>query len=84
MRSAITRRKRVVASVLPLSGLGAAAAAGALGAAGFAAGVATGVGAAGTKLSMSSFLMRPPTPDPLTWERSIPFSRASCRTSGVV
>ncbi len=86
MLSPMTLRIRGIFTVWPRSGetsrTGAFFAAGTA-AAGAAAGAAAAAFAASAAARTSCLRIRPPTPVPLTVDRSTPFSAASLRTSGV-
>src|SRR6056297_585646 len=86
MRSAITRRNRLIFSVRPRSAdgsLGATVAAGTAGADSLAAGGAAALFLASTAARTSALRIRPPTPEPEMVARSMSLSAASLRTSGV-
>lgn len=81
MLSPMALRMRVILTVWPRSGDGAAAA---FGAAAGAAAAGAGTAFAASAAAMTSCLrMRPPTPVPVTEARATPCSAASLRTSGV-
>ena len=85
MRRAIVLRRRDIFSVVPRleSSLGAAAAAAAGAPAAGACGAGSGAFAASAAARTSCLRMRPPMPVPVTDARSMPWSAASLRTSGV-